>query len=136
MPCQLCKEYESNKTTIYSTKYSFCIVAKWPLKPGHVLVLPKRHVKKLSSLSKNEAKDLLDEVEKMSQVLKRIYKEDCIIHLNRGRLGSQHHIHVHIVTSKEGLRPLISHLEKIPQRKHISLEEMEKIRDYIKNKIT
>lgn len=135
MPCQLCKECKNNKVLIYQTKYSFCIVAKWPLKPGHVLVLPKRHVTRLSSLNKNEAKDLLDEVEKMYHTLKRIYKEDCIIHLNRGRLGSQHHIHIHIVPSKEGLRPLIAHLEKIPQRKPIPLSEMEEIKDFIKSKI-
>jgi len=44
MKCNLCKALKEKFRLIKKTKYSFAVICKWPIKLGHVIVLPKRHI--------------------------------------------------------------------------------------------
>ena len=135
MKCSLCMEAKLEDRYICQTRHTFCIVAKWPLKEGHILVLPKRHVINFSELSKEESKELFDEVDKMENILRRIYKEDIVVHVNRGKHSSQRHIHIHLIPLKAGLRQLVAHLEHIPEKKGISANKMIQMQKKIKSRL-
>ncbi|MFQ5531318.1 MAG: HIT family protein [Candidatus Nanoarchaeia archaeon] len=132
MECELCKIIEEKYRLICEDEYSFCIVAQNPLKPGHILVLPKRHVSELSDLSEKEAKSLFNISEKIKKSIEEVYKEGAIIHINTGKHMSQgQHIHIHILPSKGSIRQHVSLYEKVPEVKDMHKDEMEKIKETI-----
>ncbi len=112
------------------SEHSFCVIIYWPLKPGHVIVLPKRHVASLSDLKDYEAKDYFDLIDDMMGVIKSAYpEEDPIMLMNSGGHCTQKHLHIHLLPSKGGLRDLVSNYEDVPKREEKSKEEMGAMRD-------
>ncbi|MGV8163036.1 MAG: HIT family protein [Candidatus Nanoarchaeia archaeon] len=116
MVCEMCNALNEKYRLVKESEFSFCIINREPLKQGHVMVLPKRHVAKLDDLEPNEAKDLLDLCSRLKDKLKEKYNEDPLIMLNTGKHSSQEHIHFHIWPSKGMLRELVSSFEGIPKR--------------------
>src|SRR3989338_5725065 len=111
MECTLCKSINEEFRVLCSDKYSVCILNKNPLKEGHVMVLPKRHVIDLTELSEKESKSLLDMTEKILIALKKTYWKDPIVEMNTGKWSSQSHLHLHVLPSEGSLRHLISRYE-------------------------
>ena len=131
MKCDLCETINEEQSVIKKGKTSFCVIVKAPLKEGHVMILPVKHIENYSELSEEESKEIFELIEEMVNLLKSRFEEDVIIHINRGKHSSQNHIHIHLVPSKGQLRELVSEFEGIPKRVIISKEEMRKIRDKI-----
>jgi len=131
MECNLCNALNEEWRLLKKTKKCFCIIAKWPLKEGHIIILPIRHVENYSGLSEEEAKEMFELVDEMDDVIKSKCGEDAIIYINKGKHGSERHIHLHIVPSKGNLRQLMSKYENIPEKKDIPEKEMNKMRDKI-----
>ena len=62
MDCPFCKIVtEKTERIIRETDSTFAVLSNPRLMPGHVLVIPKRHVERLSELSDSERKELFDE---------------------------------------------------------------------------
>jgi histidine triad (HIT) family protein len=62
MDCRFCDIIaQDSERIIRRTKGSIVILSNPRLMPGHVLVVPKRHVERFSELSDEERKDLFDE---------------------------------------------------------------------------
>lgn len=135
MDCELCKAINETDRTIFETKLSFCIIPKWPLKTGHVMILPKRHVVDWNELNKEEAKDLTDLIDKIKFALLKGFEEDCLILNHAGKLRSQQHLHTHIVPSKKGLRDFFFLTENIPKYKETSVEKMVEMCEQIKKSL-
>jgi|SRR3989344_941886 len=133
MECELCNALHQEFRIVCQDELSFCVVVKWPLKPGHVMVLPKRHIASKKDLTEKEAKSLFDMIDKVVCAVEKAYKEDAIIHINTGNLRSQQHLHIHIVPSKGDLRQHMALYEGVPERQDISDAEKENMKDYIKN---
>lgn len=129
--CALCRAFSQDFRIIEKNELAFCIVCKWPLKRGHVMVLPKRHVEGLDELDEKESKQLLEMIEDMKRTLNDIFEEDCVVFQNSGSHSTQGHLHFHLLPSKGELREFFSALEGIPERPDVSHEEMEKMRDEI-----
>ena len=132
MKCELCNALNEAYRFICEDDLSFCVIAKCPLKPGHVMILPKRHVVKKEELTEKESRSLFLMISKLEKVIKKAYNEDPIMHINTGLHNSQLHFHIHLLPSKGALRALVSKYENIPERESIPDEESEKIKDYIK----
>jgi diadenosine tetraphosphate (Ap4A) HIT family hydrolase len=96
-----------------------------------MIILPIRHVENYSDLSEEEAKEMFELVDEISDVIKSKFGEDAIIHINKGKHGSERHIHLHIVPSKGNLRQLMSKYENILEKKDILEKEMDKMREKI-----
>jgi diadenosine tetraphosphate (Ap4A) HIT family hydrolase len=60
MVCPFCKINELRNRIIKEKKYVFVTLSNPRLMSGHLLVIPKRHVEKLSELSEEERKELFD----------------------------------------------------------------------------
>ena len=74
MECRFCKiANEDSKCIIRNTKYTFTVLSDPRLMKGHLLVIPKRHVERLSELVKKERTNLFEEVINIQEkILKKI----------------------------------------------------------------
>lgn len=136
MQCGLCEAQKENYRLIEKNEDAFSIVPTFPLKLGHIMILPKRHIEKISDLSESELKNFFQLVDKLKEAVKKSSNQDPIIHINTGSHKSQEHFHLHIVPTKGNLRSLIASQEGVPERQAISNEKMEEMKNIIlKNKV-
>ena len=131
MVCELCLANKELFRLVDENVEAFSIVISEPLKDGHLLVLPKRHVIDFNELTPQEAKGLLNLIDKMKIVLKKTYQQDPIILINTGKHKTQSHLHFHILPSRVSTRYLFSDSQKVPKREDKSREYLE----YVRNKI-
>ena len=95
----------SGNHIILKTKYTYLISNKYPYAAGHVLVLPKRHVTKLSELTTKERTDLFNVIDLATYTLDIMYSPDgynigCSVGKVAG--GSVTHLHFHVLPRFEG----------------------------------
>lgn len=124
MGCPLCVIERDAFRVVAQTLLSICVIPLSPLKKGHIMVLPKRHIESFVDFSLEESKDLLHFLDRMRVVAKRASNEDVIVHGNSGVHSSQPHLHLHLVPSKGDLRSLISTFEKSSKHPTTSDETM------------
>lgn len=134
--CELCDARNENWRFICETEHSFCVICKWPLKIGHVLVLPKKCIsqKNFHLLSPDESYDLMCLVQTMEDVLNKLGDEDVITFKNSGEHSTEVHFHFHLLPSKGSLRDLFSNFEDIPKRELMSKDDELDMRDLIREK--
>lgn len=125
--CALCRELKERKYVVYKDKYCFCIVAKWPIKRGHLLVIPIRHVTDVSDLKKEESGAIFQAIGLLQKILPKIYKIDAIVVQNPMEWRTEGHIHFHILPSIGAVRHLFSKYEGTPFMSEVPDEAMEKI---------
>lgn len=133
MSCPFCDL--SQHEIIYQDDFCFGVVILEPVKDGHLMVLPKRHVETLSDLKPEESKAIADLLDKFKKALMDLYDDDPMILMNTGSHGTQPHIHIHILPSRGGLRDLFAAAENTPFRYKATKEELKKIGDKIRGKI-
>lgn len=129
--CGLCDAQHEMYRLIDQNEESFSIIPTTPLKLGHAMVLPKRHVLMASDLSENELKSFFALVDNIKNMVKKSSNQDPILLINTGKHKTQDHFHLHIVPSRGNLRALIAHHEGIPERQEISKNEMKKMRNIL-----
>lgn len=114
--CELCHIINEDYRLIRESEHAFAVICAWPIKDGHIIILPKRHVTQnnFSALSPEEAHDFLTLVEQMQHLLTDKYDEDVILFKNSNSHSSQPHFHMHLMPSKGNMRKLIASYENIP----------------------
>lgn len=101
MTCPFCNIDKEKTRIIKNGKYNFVIFSNPRLMPGHLLIVPKRHVKKLSELNKKELDELINLViEFQEKILLKIAK-GCDIRQNLRPFIKQNdlkidHLHFHL----------------------------------------
>ena len=94
------------------SKYSYGIVNLKPVVPGHVLVIPKRIVKRFAELSAEEVSDMFLSAQEIGKVIEREFKgESLTITVQDGESAGQTvaHVHVHLIPRVKGiLKTIIS----------------------------
>jgi histidine triad (HIT) family protein len=102
MNCPFCK-INKNKTKILRTyKNSFVVLSNPRIIPGHILIIPKRHVEKLSELIEIEKKELLNIIIEFQEKILLKISPGCDIRINyhpfqkQGRLKVDH-LHIHLI---------------------------------------
>ena len=111
------KIYENQKVTAFLDTN--------PIKPGHVLVLPKKHTDYLFDLDDGEYAELMLESKKVAKILKNK------LHSKRIGLAVEGfgvpHVHVHLVPVNRGN-------ELNPEKaKHVDIEELNRMAQKIKS---
>lgn len=87
----------------YSTQLSFTMVNLRPLLPGHVLVCPRREVKRFVDLTSDETSDLWLTAQKVGSVLEQHHKASSLtLAIQDGPQAGQTvpHVHIHILPRK------------------------------------
>jgi diadenosine tetraphosphate (Ap4A) HIT family hydrolase len=133
--CALCKELENDALIMYKDDYCFGVVAKWPLKKGHILVVPLRHLSDVSQLSEKESKAIFQFIGNLQKALPKLYGRDVIVIQNPNHKRTEGHIHFHVLPSIGGIRDLFSKYEGVPNRKESSYEDMAKMAEEIRVEI-
>lgn len=83
---------------IYENEIFSVILDKAPFNEGHLLILPKRHVKELYELNSDELTNLSDVLRDMSKLLQDTFNPDGITILqNGGIFNDLSHLHVHVI---------------------------------------
>lgn len=87
------------------TSHWFLIEDKYPVNPGHMLVVINRHVPNCLSLSEREAYDLFQIINMARVYARKKYRATGFnIGINEGTVAGQTipHLHVHIIPRYEG----------------------------------
>nr|XP_043636554.1 bifunctional bis(5'-adenosyl)-triphosphatase/adenylylsulfatase FHIT-like [Erigeron canadensis] len=93
------------KEVFYSTHLSYALVNLRPLLPGHVLVCPRREVKRFTDLTPEETSDLWISAQKIGKQLEIYHKASSLtLAIQDGPQAGQTvpHVHIHIVPRKGG----------------------------------
>jgi len=108
--CILCQKPRENNDEanfiLYRGQNNFIILNAFPYNPGHLMVVPYRHITNLQDLTDDEAKEHLDVVKRAVKLLTEVLKPTGFnIGLNIGKIagaGIKHHLHTHIVPRWQG----------------------------------
>lgn len=89
----------------FSTKFSYALVNLRPLVPGHVLVCPRREVKRFVDLTADETSDLWCVAQKIGGQLESYHNASSLTFaIQDGPQAGQTvpHVHIHIMPRKSG----------------------------------
>jgi diadenosine tetraphosphate (Ap4A) HIT family hydrolase len=104
--CVFCRivgsdEPDEVRHVLWTGRYVAALLNAYPYAPGHIMVLPVRHVRDLEELNGEEATELWQGVHDSVAALKAAYRPEGLnLGLNLGRAagaGIPSHLHVHIV---------------------------------------
>ena len=91
---------------LFVSRHAFVMMNKYPYNSGHLMVVPRRHVKDFTKLTAAEHKDLDALISLSLKVLKKVYKPHGFnIGMNLERAagaGIPNHLHYHIVPRWNG----------------------------------
>ncbi|MBN1190395.1 MAG: HIT domain-containing protein [Dehalococcoidales bacterium] len=108
--CIFCDKPSENKDTenrlLYRGKYNFVIMNAYPYNPGHMMVVPYRHLGKPEDLTAEERNEHYETVVRSVAVLRAVTGTDNFnTGMNLGHVagaGVADHIHTHIVPRWNG----------------------------------
>jgi len=100
--CRICRQKKDRENYILCrSRDSFAVLNIYPYNNGHVLIIPNRHVSKLSQLTHHERDDLMDLLDKSIRLLDSTLKpKGYNIGMNLGKIagaGFPGHLHIHVV---------------------------------------
>ena len=99
--CIFCRRVD----LIYQGELSFISQDKYPASPGHFLIIPNRHVPNYFDCTKDEVKELWDNVHLAKQMIEKEYEPDSYnIGINVSKVAGQSvpHTHIHLIPRYEG----------------------------------
>jgi diadenosine tetraphosphate (Ap4A) HIT family hydrolase len=101
MTCPFCTIDQEKNRIIKEKTHVLAILSNPRLMPGHILVIPKRHIEKLSELGEEEQKELFDTaIEFQEKILNKIAKGcDIAQHYRpfiRDNKFKVSHLHIHL----------------------------------------
>ena len=76
MNCPFCDPGIREAQTFYQNKTIFCMPTIRPVVPGHILVIPKRHVESFTDLNEKEIIDVFDSMKKVYSILRKMCKPE------------------------------------------------------------
>ena len=99
MQCPFCF-IESGRDIILESEFSFCFFDKYPVSPGHMLIIPKRHSTNYFENTNEEKNDLWLLVDKAVEIINNKYKPDGFnigINMNEAAGQTVFHTHIHVI---------------------------------------
>lgn len=126
--CKVLKEKKDKKNfVVLRSRYCFAILNTFPYNNGHVMIVPKKHLKSIEDLGEVELLDMNKVLIKIKSALKKILSPSGFnIGMNIGKVagaGIANHLHTHIVPRWLGdinCMPVIANTKVVSQ----SLEEL------------
>lgn len=98
--CPFCKEQNS----IIENSFAKAFYDNYPISPGHLLIVPKRHVSSWFDLTTNEKLAILEITQKLYELEKETKIDGYNIGINIGEVAGQSvmHCHVHLIPRYKG----------------------------------
>jgi histidine triad (HIT) family protein len=106
-PCLFCAIAAGREpaSVILDEARTMAILDIYPMRPGHTLVIPRRHAVRLEELADDEVAELFQHAMRVAGALRRAVPcKDVHIVVNDGRAANQTvpHVHVHIIPRQGG----------------------------------
>ncbi len=102
----LSKKTGAESLLIAKTRRAMVVLNKYPYNPGHVMVLPQRHIGDILQIEKEEYAEVMELVRVSVAALTQTFSaKDFNVGINLGRIagaGLPSHLHVHIVPRWSG----------------------------------
>ena len=125
--CILCEKPKANDDKSHLIlkrgKYTYILMNLYPYNSAHLMIVPFRHLAKISELKDEEFLEMAKMVQLCEKVLTKVYKPDGFnIGMNLGEVagaGVADHLHIHIVPRWIGDTNFISTIGKtrvIPEK--------------------
>lgn len=102
--CVFCRA-ESTKEIIASSVLSLAFFDGFPVSPGHVLVIPRRHVASFFDLTEEEVVDLMSLMHQVKALVDaRFHPDGYNVGINVGEAAGQSvfHVHLHLIPRYSG----------------------------------
>ena len=102
--CFFCKCIEK-KDYILENDLAFARFDNFPVNPGHLEVMPKRHIKDWWEATKEERLAIFDLIDQAKAIIDKKHKPDSYnIGMNLGEQAGQYvmHLHVHLIPRFSG----------------------------------
>lgn len=138
--CIICairdKDEAVSDLTVYETKHTFVTLNLFPYNSGHLMIIPKRHVKDPRELTKEENIDFIETQNKAITVIEKLYSPSGInlgFNLGENAGASIDHIHQHLIPrypNELGVIDLIGGAKVLVEDPR---ESLEKIREAFKS---
>jgi ATP adenylyltransferase len=120
--CALLADGAEERPVLERRELAFVTLAKYPYNPGHVLVLPTRHVGDLEDIKPDEAAEVFELLQRSVAALRETMEPHGFnIGLNLGRAagaGIPEHLHWHVVPRWSGdtnFMPVIGETRVLPE---------------------
>ena len=97
--CPFCN-VESEREIISSSSLSLAFFDGFPVSPGHVLIIPRRHVASFFELTQEERKDMFNLADDVKHIVdNRFHPDGYNIGVNIGEAAGQSifHVHLHLI---------------------------------------
>lgn len=97
--CPFCN-VESEREIIASSSLSLAFFDGFPVSPGHVLIIPRRHVASFFELTQEERKDMFNLADDVKHIIdNRFHPDGYNIGVNIGEAAGQSifHVHLHLI---------------------------------------
>lgn len=130
-PCEFCKiaNKEGKAHVVMEDSKTIAFLDIRPLFPGHVLLIPKKHIKNLSELPEDTMGTLFGNVKLLCGAIEKAMMSDgTFIAINDKVSQSVPHLHIHVVPRKfkDGLKGFFW-----PRYKYSGEQEMKKVQSKI-----
>jgi len=119
-----------------SGEHCFVILNLYPYNSGHLMVVPRRHVGNLASLSREELTEVMLLTQRSEVALMEVYQPQGInVGINLGRpagAGIVDHVHVRLVprwTGDTNFMSVVGNVRVLPEEVHQSAERLRPVFD-------
>ncbi|KAI8867623.1 HIT-like protein, partial [Ramicandelaber brevisporus] len=92
----------------FATRHSFGLVNLKPFRPGHVLVVSRRPVQRMSELTAEEVSDIFTNAQTVCRVVEKVWNAEAVtVAVQDGEAAGQTvpHFHVHLIPRRTGDYP-------------------------------
>ena len=124
--CFLCEtpgqDNDAANHILYRGEKNFIIMNTYPYNPGHLMIVPYRHIASLEELTEEELHEHIDIVSRSIKVLRQAFSPGGFnLGINIGKVagaGIEDHVHTHIVPRWQGdtnFMPVISDVRVVPE---------------------
>lgn len=124
--CILCDKPKEKTDTqnyiLYRGDKNFIMLNSYPYNPGHLMIVPYRHIARLDDLSDEELQEHWQIIRRSLKVLRQVFNPGGFnVGVNIGRpagAGIEEHVHTHIVPRWNGdtnFMPVIAEIKVVPQ---------------------
>ena len=104
--CQYCnRKYQESERTILENELWFANFDNHPINPGHMKVIPKRHVESITELTDAELLFMREIMTRAKELIDRQFHPDGYnIGINQGEAAGQtkFHLHIHYIPRYRG----------------------------------
>ncbi|NIO44064.1 MAG: HIT domain-containing protein [Candidatus Aenigmarchaeota archaeon] len=113
MFCPFCLNENKNleDLILFSTENTMCVLSLTYVKEGHLLIIPKKHVKTLRALDKEEYDDFYNSIQKTMNILNKKFDAQKILLYSKdgpseNKTVEHSHIHLIPIRKDESLPPV------------------------------